>query len=520
MSKQQEADRLGRLADQHFESGALHKARSAYCEAIACVTELGNISDEAIYLGNLGVVHLCLGDPHGAVPILRRALALAKQTSNENHQDHVIDKLGVAYHQVGLHGEAVMLLSEALERAHGRGDKDREETLSGHLGNVFSEEGAFDKAAPHYERALQNARETGNSRSEGLWLANLGNNYLGLQEYERARECYEQALTISVSVDDDELRQRCRHGIEAVQMKLAVRQSPQTRKDPALVPGAFVFNALSARISRVADIGSKREIALSEKPLIDAAIQESLVQDPPEWALALIDSSKSLIGRELIARNRARVAGLNRPDIVIGGFNPSQVLCSISEEPNVATISFYYTTDRSFYIFVGFVKDGAPKVEKIVLASGNAGRNLYDWLMKMSDIKKRDPFNHLDEIVVNLLHTIGEAIIPLLQKLPWIRRILLVPYKLLYILPLHAMFWRSATEFVFLDNIGFVNYSNSMFTYRYHGMLRGGIRPPKLAFGLHHVASRGGFGGHGEHLSRRRNCGENAAACHPSVTAI
>jgi hypothetical protein len=88
--------------------------------------------------------------------------------------------------------------------------------------------------------------------------------------------------------------------------------------------------------------------------------------------------------------------------------------------------------------------------------------------------RRRDtPFDDIDHILVNLLNDIGQAILPRLSKAREIRRVLLVPFKLLYLLPLHVMLSSSDQGVQILDEIGPTTYSSSLCNYELRGKFGG-----------------------------------------------
>jgi hypothetical protein len=44
-----------------------------------------------------------------------------------------------------------------------------------------------------------------------------------------------------------------------------------------------------------------------------------------------------------------------------------------AREPDLATINFYYSDDRTFYAFLTYNGTSGPVVEKIIIARGRAG---------------------------------------------------------------------------------------------------------------------------------------------------
>lgn len=485
MSRASEAQRLGNRADQYFRSGDYQEAVRSYERAVVIARELKDRESESLWLGNLGVSHIMLGNHSRSINCLQRALALARERSDSDAEEFLLDKLAIAYHHVGLHAKAVDCLTAGIDGARRSGRKENEMDLCGHLANVFSSNGAFHKAAPFYQRALEIADDLGDPQAVGLWLGNLGNNYLGLERYQEAIEHYEKAIDKARSVGDQENQSKWMQGLRQAQQKLRqLHQRKDPMIDPSTIPGAHVFHGLAARVSMRAGIDEKRQLILSERNTINDAIQTAIEEKEPAHALALVDCVKSLIGRELLLRKRTEVLGARAADVVVHGYNPSQILQPVVREPDLATVNFYYTPDNTFYAFLTFLQDREPVVEKVVVASGRAGNNLHNALLMLADLKKKTPLDDMDHILVNLLNDFGQAIVPRLRGLEGVRRVLLVPYKLLYLLPLHAMLNKSDRGLQVLEEIGPVTCSGSLCGYELRGKVsrRERVRKRVLAF--------------------------------------
>jgi tetratricopeptide (TPR) repeat protein len=470
MSHEEEADKLGEKGAQFFSSGDYSKAVYFYEQAAKLSKQIGDRENESFWLGNLGISLFMLGELHKAEDCLRQAIIIARERNDSDYEEFLLDKLGAVYHDAGLHSTAVDCLTTGIERARRHGHKENEASLSGNLGNVFSSNGAFHKAVPHYERALQLAKEGGDQKAIGLWLGNLGHNYSGLERYEQAIEHYIEAIEIAKKTCDQDNMERWKSGLEKAQQRLQRKRSAQRKVlDPSTVPGAFVFRGLAARVSQESDLGEKKKLLLSERKTVSDAIKTAIEEADSAYALALIDCIKSLIGRELLVRKRAKIAGIPTPDVVVGGLNPNQIFEPVFREPDLATLTFYYTDDYTFYAFLTFVKDGKPVVEKVVLASRRAGKNYHNALLLLADTKKNRPFDDIDNMLVNLLNDIGQGIIPRLANVKGVKKVLILPFKLLYLLPLHVLLCQSEDRLQVLDEIGTPTYSSSLYNYQLRG---------------------------------------------------
>lgn len=84
-------------------------------------------------------------------------------------------------------------------------------------------------------------------------------------------------------------------------------------------------------------------------------------------------------------------------------------------------------------------------------------------------LKKERPFDRVEAVLINLLNGIGEAILPRIAANKNIKRILLIPHKLLYLLPLHAMVNLTHGNMNILEQFGPVTYSSSLCMYAFRG---------------------------------------------------
>ena len=165
-------------------------------------------------------------------------------------------------------------------------------------------------------------------------------------------------------------------------------------------------------------------------------------------------------------------------DLFLTGAEWDPVGSLLTRESGLVAITFYYSEGKEFYALIAYPKHLMPHVEKVVLCDGAAGRNLHAALLQLANIRRTTPFASVDSLVLNLLNNIGEAILPRLKRIEGIRKVLLVPYKLLHLLPLHVMLQTSSTGIQVLEEIAPTTYASSLNAYSWRGKLPGSIKEP------------------------------------------
>lgn len=479
-----DANRQGALGDQFLSAGAFGSAETAYRRALDIARELGLLSNQCLWLGNLGIVYFHLRDPQQSIECLREALTVVEQLDDAERHVDLLDKLGISYHLAGLHKSSINTLFQALHMAEADGQNTLLARVHGHLANVFSYNGAYHKAQPHYLTAVDLAQASNDDLGIALWLGGLGNNYLGLQQYNDAIEHFERALQKCETIREPENEAKWRAGLETAKQHSRQQDSVRSR---AIAVGAsnwagpFAFDALALRLAEVSDIREKIQLVQAQQSAIAETLDDAIRNSSPEHALSLIDCSKSLISRELLHQKRSTLAGLAPADLLLNGteWNPIVPLLTSGRESNVAVVTFYYTESCEFYAFIAYLRHLIPHVEKVVLFDGNAGKNFHAALHQLAEIRRTTPFAALDELVLNLVNDIGEAILPRLERIEGIRKTLLLPYKLLHLLPLHIMMQTNSTGIKMLEEIGPTTYTSSLNAYGWRAKLPGSRNEPK-----------------------------------------
>lgn len=236
------------------------------------------------------------------------------------------------------------------------------------------------------------------------------------------------------------------------------------------------FRTLSAAVSVQQGINAKRAYIESRQSMIDDMIVDAIKNASPLEAFALLDGVKSLVGRELLLRNRTSPDG--HTDIVFHGVHPKDVSYLIASDPGTCAISFYQSPDHDFWALMTYIDNGKIKAETILIASNDTGHEVYRQLVSLSRSQLWRIPAETEKTVVPLLFLFGNELIPRLERMREECRIILIPHKWLHLLPLHLMMARYGDTVVFLDLVASaVTYASSITCFEWGGKPR--FRPFK-----------------------------------------
>jgi len=96
----------------------------------------------------------------------------------------------------------------------------------------------------------------------------------------------------------------------------------------------------------------------------------------------------------------------------------------------------------------------------------------------------------LDELITRILVDFGEAILPRIHEQEGLERILIIPHKLAYLLPLHAMMAQVRGKPIILDQLGASTYASSLMAHEWGGKLRR-VKPDPLRRFLAYIDTAG-----------------------------
>lgn len=343
-------------------------------------------------------------------------------------------------------------------------DAERAE-LHGHRGNVMSMLGAHAAGESHYHEALAHARSAADAAAVARWTGDFGMSRLGAADPEAAISLLTEALDTAPEATRAQNGGRWDAGLREAQA-LVARRSAFVRT-AAHTPSAFVFDGLSPRVSVIPTVNEKKALIASERAQIDATIMETIADGDPLDALALIDCVKSLVGRELMYRKRLEMsifAGTESREEtgVLHGLRREQFAEQLVREEGQVLVSFYYTEQHDYHAFIATAMGGVPRVERVLIASDYAGYRLSQHLQSLIERRRDDPAADIDNLTLNVMSEVSQAILPRLRRIPGVRRVLLCPYKLLHCLPLHVMMMRDGGSALFLEDLACVSYAGSL----------------------------------------------------------
>ncbi|MBM7804213.1 tetratricopeptide (TPR) repeat protein [Geodermatophilus bullaregiensis] len=338
---------------------------------------------------------------------------------------------------------------------------DRVDDAYGLLGLGYSNLGALAAGANFMRLGIESAKQQSSPRL-GMWIGNLGINLLTSGDIEGAIE----NLTDAIRREE----QQNTGNKSTWEAGLLSAEAQTKRRTPPVgitkQPSAVAFDALAVRVSMLESVQDKIDLLKAEHSTVETALNDAMEAWPALDAFALLDSAKSTVGRELLWRRRFEHSGLaglvSGPfDAVMHGLKSSQVAETLARESQRCVIHLYYTRDRDFYALIGYSVGGQPRVERVRIATGYFGHLLYRRLSALIDARRREPLVSISEDLIDLLAEFGDALLPVLTRVECVERILILPYKKLHALPLHALMSRYFKTDALLDRAE-VSYSSSL----------------------------------------------------------
>lgn len=201
---------------------------------------------------------------------------------------------------------------------------------------------------------------------------------------------------------------------------------------------------------------ARRHIA-DKQEMIHEAIHDALARarDDFDMAMTLVDTSKSLVTRDILFRRRAGLTPEETSGTVVMAMTRPQFADQYLESsPETALCNLYLGPEGDLWaLIVQNLGDGRP-LGKTVLGITDAGSG-HEFVTKLNAYASRKPGTPPDfQLQAELLRVLGTALIPFFVKMKVPRKLVLIPHRGLHLLPLHAMFAEVPGERLYLD--GFV----------------------------------------------------------------
>ena len=194
----------------------------------------------------------------------------------------------------------------------------------------------------------------------------------------------------------------------------------------------------------------------AKQDIIHEAIHDALgrARDDFDMAMTLVDTSKSLITRDMLARRRAGPTPEGASGTVVMAMTRPQMADQyVQSSPDTALCSFYLGPQGDLWaLIVQNLGDGRP-LGKAVLGITNEGRQQF--AEGLESYLSRGPGEAPNfDLQAELLKVLGTVLIPFFVRMKIPRKLVFIPHRGLHLLPLHAMFVETEHKRLYLD--GFV----------------------------------------------------------------
>lgn len=195
---------------------------------------------------------------------------------------------------------------------------------------------------------------------------------------------------------------------------------------------------------------------VEHQEVIHEGVQDALVRanDDFDTAMALVDTSKSMLTRDLLFRRRAR-GGLEETEkrVIFAMTRPKFADQFVEALPDTALCNLYLGPKGDLWALIvqnlGPGRDLGKAVLRILDEAQGA-----DFQAKLMAYASRGQGKAPDfSLQSDLLQIIGAALIPFFVRLGVPRRLVLIPHRWLHLLPLHAMFVRADGQDFYLDGL-------------------------------------------------------------------
>ena len=211
-----------------------------------------------------------------------------------------------------------------------------------------------------------------------------------------------------------------------------------------LTPQSFRYFA--ATVSMEPDLDAKRAFVKQHQQNINESILYSLENRPARETFALLDAAKSVVTRDVMLAKR-----FGAPDVLLHGTLDHHIDDMLNHRPEVVFVNFFQSPTSDFWALLAFRQDGDTKVEKVPIATGQAGQSIHQIIMDYAAVRAGVAPKDSGVDLLPALQTFGAEILPRIQRMGGTRRVVLIPHKALHMLPLHLMVAESESAPLFLD---------------------------------------------------------------------
>lgn len=215
-----------------------------------------------------------------------------------------------------------------------------------------------------------------------------------------------------------------------------------------------------------------RQMVREHAPLIERELASAFTPSfrgiDARRAFAVLDASKALLPRRIRLQRQARALGWPAPDIILGlGSADVDIEEYLGEHPSKAVCSLYLAPDcETWCVFARAI----PRRHEVtydalrILAKSEAARFAKALRRYAESVVTGKPDVSLLE---TLLEALGARVLPAIKKLNITGSLVLIPHRLLHLLPLHCMSQRNAKRRTYLDEcVQSISYASSLFEMR------------------------------------------------------
>lgn len=207
-------DRPGELKALEGKARALRAsspslATSAFQDALALATTLGDRRTEAALLNTLGILAWEQARFGESLRYYERALQLMRELGDRVHEPLMLNSLGVVLGQLKRYEEARTVLEESVTLSRESGELQLEAHALAALGDVCRASGRLSAALEWFEQSRALRPQLGDRKGEGWVLHRLAETRAAMNDDSGAQDALAAATAIAAECDDPELASAC-----------------------------------------------------------------------------------------------------------------------------------------------------------------------------------------------------------------------------------------------------------------------------------------------------------------------
>lgn len=207
-----------------------------------------------------------------------------------------------------------------------------------------------------------------------------------------------------------------------------------------------------------------RDNAVLTERVLAAAFRPSLLGADARHAFGILDTCKALLARRMSFERRSKALGFE-PDLIVGLMGGTYEIDNyLKNHAAISVCSLYLAPDgQTWCIFAHSSTNHAEfQYDAIRIVNEHAAPH---FLRELQHYVRSLSFTSPDFTVqASLLQTLGAAILPAIAKLGIHGPLIIIPHRLLHILPLHCMSAQFNGQHTYIDQlVRSISYSSSLF---------------------------------------------------------